>query len=44
MGIHGILTLKSGGVSLLYNEKYANSPMYNHDINNLIENIAFLVS
>lgn len=33
---------KSGGVSLLYNEKYANSPMYNHDINNLVENIAFL--
>ncbi|MCI9050040.1 MAG: glucose-1-phosphate adenylyltransferase subunit GlgD [Coprobacillus sp.] len=33
---------KSGGVSLLYNEKYANNPMYNHDINNLVENIAFL--
>ena len=33
---------KSGGVSLLYNEKYANSPMYNHDINNIVENIAFL--
>ena len=33
---------KSGGVSLLYNEKYANSSMYNHDINNIVENIAFL--
>ena len=30
---------KAGGVSLLYNEKYANDPKYNHDINNLIENI-----
>lgn len=33
---------KSGGVSLLYNEKYANNNMYNHDINNLVENIAFI--
>lgn len=33
---------KSGGVSLLYNEKYANNPNYNHDINNLTENISFL--
>ncbi len=33
---------KSGGISLLYNEQYANDPRYNHDINNLIENIAFL--
>lgn len=33
---------KAGGVSLLYNERYANNPNYNHDINNLIENIAFL--
>jgi glucose-1-phosphate adenylyltransferase len=33
---------KAGGVSLLYNEKYANNPKYNHDINNLIENIAFI--
>ncbi|MCD8029256.1 MAG: glucose-1-phosphate adenylyltransferase subunit GlgD [Erysipelotrichaceae bacterium] len=33
---------KSGGVSLLYNEKYANSPMYNHDINNMVENSAFV--
>ena len=33
---------KAGGVSLLYNEKYANNMKYNHDINNLIENIAFL--
>jgi len=33
---------KSGGVSLLYNEKYANNPMYNHDINNLVENMEFI--
>lgn len=33
---------KKGGISLLYNEKYANSPKYNHDINNLVENIAFI--
>ena len=33
---------KSGGVSLLYNEKYANNNMYNQDINNLVENIAFI--
>ncbi|MEG0591768.1 MAG: glucose-1-phosphate adenylyltransferase subunit GlgD [Coprobacillus sp.] len=33
---------KSGGVSLLYNENYANNQLYNHDINNLFENIAFL--
>ncbi len=33
---------KSGGISLLYNERYANNPHYNHDINNMIENIAFL--
>lgn len=33
---------KAGGVSFLYNERYANNPNYNHDINNLIENIAFL--
>ena len=33
---------KAGGVSLLYNERYANNPNYNHDINNLVENIAFL--
>lgn len=33
---------KRGGISLLYDEKYANSVMYNHDINNMIENIAFL--
>ena len=26
----------------MYNERYANNPNYNHDINNLIENIAFL--
>jgi len=33
---------KSGGVSLLYNEKYANNTMYNHDINNIVENSAFI--
>ena len=33
---------KAGGVSLLYNEKYANDPKHNHDINNLVENIHFL--
>ena len=33
---------KRGGISLLYDEKYANNNMYNHDINNIIENIAFL--
>ena len=33
---------KAGGVSFLYNERYANNPNYNHDINNLIENIAFI--
>jgi len=33
---------KTGGISLLYDEKYAGDDMYNHDINNLIENIAFL--
>lgn len=32
---------KSGGISLLYNEKYANNPHYNHDINNMIENLDF---
>ncbi len=35
------LNLKSGGLSLLYNEMYANNPHYNHDINNIIENIDF---
>lgn len=33
---------KKGGMSLLYNEKYANNLKYNHDINNLVENIAFI--
>jgi glucose-1-phosphate adenylyltransferase len=33
---------KSGGVSFLYNEKYANNEKYNHDINNMVENIAFI--
>ncbi len=34
--------LKKGGISLLYNEKYANNLKYNHDINNLVENIAYI--
>lgn len=34
--------LKKGGISVLYNEKYANNLKYNHDINNLVENIAFI--
>ncbi len=33
---------KSGGVALLYNEKYANDARYNHDINNLVENMQFI--
>jgi glucose-1-phosphate adenylyltransferase len=35
---------KIGGLSLLYDEPYANSIGYNHDINNLIENSWFLKS
>lgn len=41
-GISWNFNQKAGGVSLLYNEKYANDPKYNHDINNLVENIHFL--
>jgi len=33
---------KSGGVTLMYNEKYANNVRYNHDINNMVENISFI--
>ena len=33
---------KSGGVSLLMDEQYMGNPSYNHDVNNLIENIAFI--
>ena len=33
---------KRGGVQLLYDEKFANNNMYNHDINNILENIAFI--
>lgn len=29
---------KLGAVTIMYNEKYANNPRYNHDINNIIEN------
>jgi len=36
------LNSKSGGISLLYNEKYANNPKYNHDINNMVENMKFI--
>ena len=32
---------KNGGVQLLYDEKYAGNGMYNNDINNIVENIAF---
>lgn len=40
----GQLTLntKTGGVSMLYNERYVNNAKYNHDVNNLTENIWFL--
>lgn len=38
------LNAKTGGISLLYNEQYANHGYYNHDINNLIENYWFLRS
>ena len=31
---------KNGGINLLYNEKHVNT-MYNHDINNILENIKF---
>lgn len=34
--------LKKGGISLLYNEKHASNIKYNHDINNLVENIAVI--
>lgn len=34
--------LKKGDVSLLYNERNAHNLKYNHDINNIVENIAFL--
>lgn len=33
---------KTGGITLLYNEKYANDKFYNTDINNLLENSWFL--
>jgi len=36
------LNQKRGGLSILYNEKYAGATKYNHDLNNLKENIAFL--
>lgn len=36
------LNQKRGGLSILYNEKYAGTAKYNHDLNNLVENIAFL--
>lgn len=35
---------KLGGISLLYDEPYATNPIYNHDINNLIENSWFIKS
>ena len=33
---------KTGGITLLYNEKYANDKVYNTDVNNLIENSWFI--
>ena len=33
---------KVGGLTMLYNEKYANNSHYNHDINNMLENLTFL--
>lgn len=33
---------KTGGLTLLYNEKYANNKVYNTDINNLLENYWYL--
>ena len=36
------LNSKTGGITLMYNEKYANNDRYNHDVNNLIENGWFL--
>lgn len=35
---------KAGGISFLYNEKYANNKKYNHDLNNLEENIHIIES
>lgn len=32
------LNTKNGGLTLLYNEQFANNQMYNHDINNILEN------
>lgn len=36
------LNQKRGGLSTLYNEKYANNPNYNTDINNIEENLGFI--
>lgn len=33
---------KTGGITLLYNEKYANDKVYNTDVNNLLENSWYL--
>ena len=33
---------KTGGITLLYNEKYANDRVYNTDVNNLLENSWYL--
>lgn len=33
---------KTGGITLLYNEKYANDRIYNTDVNNLLENSWYL--
>ena len=46
VGENHIFTLNSklGGLSLLYDEPFATNSIYNHDINNLIENHWFLDS
>ena len=36
------LNTKIGGISLLYNENYANDPYYNTDVNNILENYWFI--
>lgn len=38
LGKEWSMNSKKGGITLLYNEQFANQPAYNHDINNLFEN------
>lgn len=42
MGKEWSFNTKTGGITMLYNEQYTHAPQYNHDINNLEENIFFL--